>query len=556
MAITTNPEFIAAVEFAKALAIGNGKKELTIPLMLGGFNLLLLNRENKQDLPEELLGKAEAIKHSCRLVRVPEDIDLDLARSMKLPISKPLKDLIGRKDQSIATFIDSLIESNVLISQEDEVAFDKALMRASSWFRKQKNGAVVRPEVLGTAAYVCFLEGDFRDNPELATHILLARESIKALISAEGWRESDFDRDGGCSIELPRSLLDSLDSNETSRVFAVVDMVASQGTRILSEMQTAIHEAGHAVSAFLLRPQIPISQVSIVGVDDFAGRTSYDWASSKGKNYSRGFFSDELQILLAGGVAEQIKFGPDSIDSGAMSDIEKATKWVWDSVAYWGLDQEFGPLSIQALIKEDGYSSGYLSNTAQKRCQFLLKEARDKVKSLLEANWGYVEEMATILIDRKVIGTREIVEIFVDKGIADWPGVLSVQSLPAQRNVSFAEGPGICETLEGPVRYDKGDAIITGNDGEQWPISYVEFEARYKPSAGGKLGENGPYEKISRRALAVQLTGSKSVILSRSRGVLRGKKGDWIVDYGGQDLSVIQERLFETYYKVIESRSK
>ena len=65
MAITTNPEFIAAVEFAKALAIGNGKKELTIPLMLGGFNLLLLNSENKQDLPEELL-KREIGRASCR----------------------------------------------------------------------------------------------------------------------------------------------------------------------------------------------------------------------------------------------------------------------------------------------------------------------------------------------------------------------------------------------------------------------------------------------------------------------------------------------------------
>ena len=173
----------------------------------------------------------------------------------------------------------------------------------------------------------------------------------------------------------------------------------------------------------------------------------------------------------------------------------------------------------------------------------------------MEANWGYVEEMATILVDRKVIGTREIVEIFVDKGIADWPGVLSVQSLPTQRNVSFAEEPGICETLEGPVRYDKGDAIITGNDGEQWPVSYVEFEARYKPSVVGNLGQDGLYEKVSRRALAVQLTDSKSVILSGSRGVLRGNKGDWIVDYGNQDLSVIQERLFETYYKVIESRS-
>jgi hypothetical protein len=556
MAITTNPEFIAAVEFAKALAIGNGKKELTIPLMLGGFNLLLLNSENKQDLPEELLKRAEAIKHSCRLVRMPEDIDLDLARSIKLPISKPLKDLIGKKDQSIATFVDSLIDSNVLISQEDEVAFDKALMRASSWFRKQKNGAVVRPEVLGAAAYVCFLEGDVRDNPELATHILLSRESIKALISAEGWKESDFNQDGGCSIELPMSLLDSLDSNETSRVFAAVDMAADQGLRILKEAQTAIHEAGHAVAAFLLRPEIPISQVSIIGVDDFSGRTSLDRTSSARNSGSRTFYENELQILLAGAVAEQIHYGDGAIDRGAISDIITATKYVWNCVGYYGLDEEFGPVSIQALTEADGYSAGYLSDQAQKRSQVLLKDAKSSVRNLLTKNWRYVEEIANTLVDRKVIGTREVIEIFVDKKILDWPGVLSVQSLPTQRNVSFAEGPGICETLEGPVRYDKGDAIVTGNDGEQWPVSYVEFEARYKPIAGGKFGKDGLYEKVSRRALAVQLTDSKSVILSGSRGVLRGNKGDWIVDYGNQDLSVIQERLFETYYKVIASRSK
>lgn len=551
MSITQNSDFNEAVVYSKAIALGNGRSDLTVPFMLAGFSLLLGKADGSYKPSEMLLERSSVIKQSCRLVRIPEDIDLDRARSVKLIISKPLKDLIAKKSQTIEAFVDSLIESNVLISKEEEDAFDKALTRASSWFRKQKTDVVMPPWILGVAAYVCFLKGDFRDNPELVNHILLSRDAIKALISAEDLSISDFDLDDGCSLELTRSLLDSLDAQETSRVFAVIDKAASQGTRFLNERQTAIHEAGHAVSAFLLRPQIPISQVSIVGVDDFAGRTSYDWASGEGRNYSRGFLSDELQILLAGGVAEQIKFGVDAIDSGAMSDIEKATKWVWYSVAYWGLDQEFGPLSIQALIKQDGYSPGYLSDEAQKRCQFLLKEARDKVKLLLESNWGYVEEMATILVDRKVIGTREVVEIFVDKGVANWPGVLSVVSLPVERKVVFAEQPGICETLEGPVRYDKGDAIVTGNGGEQWPISLAEFEVRYKPSAGQEFGRDGLYEKGSRRALAVQLTDAKSVILSRSRGVLRGKKGDWIIDYGNQDLSVVQERLFDLYYKVI-----
>lgn len=552
MAITTDPEFKDAVDLAKSLALAQGKSELSVSLLLGGFKLLLSNEQKAKSLSEGLRKRRVAISDSCRLLNIPGDINPEKGRSVKLPISKILKDLLANKEKTIEAFVDSLIKSNVLVSREDDEAFERVLLRASSWLRRQGSPASVEPELLGVAAYVCYMEGDFQDKPHLATHILLSRKPILALMASRNWNLLDFELDGGGSVELSKACLESLDENETSRILAAVDKAIDQGWGLLGERQTAIHESGHAVSSFLLRPQIPISQVSIIGVDDYAGKTAYDWTSISRKEDSRDFFSVELQVLLAGGIAEQIAYGMGAIDSGARSDIETATKYVWLSVAYFGLDEEFGPISIQALAEEKGYTSGYFSDAAQKRCQFLLKKARDDVRVLLEKNWNYVEEMANLLVECKAIGTQEIIEVFIDKGLANWPGVLSVESQVTEREVMFASESGICETLEGPVRYDKGDAIVTGENGEQWPISIEEFERRYRPLSKGKFGLSGRFQKASRKALAIQLTTAKSIILSGSRGVLEGRVGDWVVDYGGGDLSVVQNNLFESYYRPIK----
>ena len=37
--------------------------------------------------------------------------------------------------------------------------------------------------------------------------------------------------------------------------------------------------------------------------------------------------------------------------------------------------------------------------------------------------------------------------------------------------VAFALADGVCETLEGPVHYQKGDALLTGVQGERYPRS-------------------------------------------------------------------------------------
>ncbi len=99
------------------------------------------------------------------------------------------------------------------------------------------------------------------------------------------------------------------------------------------------------------------------------------------------------------------------------------------------------------------------------------------------------------------------------------------------------------------MRYTAGDALLTGSHAEEWPISVDKFQATYTPVGDVQPGGVGIYRKESRSGLAIQLSAPRSVILSDSRGVLRGRTGDWVVDNGGGDLSLVAQELFETYYE-------
>jgi len=46
-----------------------------------------------------------------------------------------------------------------------------------------------------------------------------------------------------------------------------------------------------------------------------------------------------------------------------------------------------------------------------------------------------------------------------------------------RRRVHFAAAAGQLQTLEGPVAYAAGDAIVTGVAGEQWPVPADSFAA-------------------------------------------------------------------------------
>jgi hypothetical protein len=118
-------------------------------------------------------------------------------------------------------------------------------------------------------------------------------------------------------------------------------------------------------------------------------------------------------------------------------------------------------------------------------------------------------------------------------------------------SVAFATSPGTVDTLEGPVAYQTGDAIMTGVAGEHWPVPRTTFFARYEAVEGVEAGDDGPYESLPERAWAVHLDeGDVPLQVVTSAGaVLQAARDDWIVKRATGDVHVVNGDLFWSLYE-------
>ncbi|MCX7170364.1 MAG: PGDYG domain-containing protein [Proteobacteria bacterium] len=118
-------------------------------------------------------------------------------------------------------------------------------------------------------------------------------------------------------------------------------------------------------------------------------------------------------------------------------------------------------------------------------------------------------------------------------------------------SVAFARREGELISLEGPNRYQPGDALITGSTGSRWSVSRRRFDAKYVAVAPTVPGEDGRYQARPIPVLAKQIP--VPFVAARSAGgdLLRGNAGDWLLQYGPGDFGVAEDRRFMRVYKKI-----
>jgi len=131
--------------------------------------------------------------------------------------------------------------------------------------------------------------------------------------------------------------------------------------------------------------------------------------------------------------------------------------------------------------------------------------------------------------------------------IAD-PRALRVCKRPIPVRVEFARADGVCETLEGPVRYRASDAILTGVKGERWPVRRDLFLSSYEPVSHTRAGENGRYRKAPSVAYALRLDDPRDVPVNWQNDPLHGRPGDWLLHYADGAYGVIQDSIFRESY--------
>jgi len=120
--------------------------------------------------------------------------------------------------------------------------------------------------------------------------------------------------------------------------------------------------------------------------------------------------------------------------------------------------------------------------------------------------------------------------------------------------VQFAEGDGELMSLEGPNRYTRGDALITGSTGDRWVVSRERFDAKYLPADTALAhGEAGAYRNRPAVVLAKRMDEAFSLARSAQGGdVLKGTAGDWIMQYAPGDYGVVQAARFAKVYRLAD----
>lgn len=140
--------------------------------------------------------------------------------------------------------------------------------------------------------------------------------------------------------------------------------------------------------------------------------------------------------------------------------------------------------------------------------------------------------------------------------LADNPRALRVSKKPLTVQVEFAAADGVCETLEGEVRYRAGDALLTGSQRERWPVRRDLFLSSYEPVPPTRRGEDGAYRKLPALAHALRLTAPADVSVSWQNDPLHGQAGDWLIRYADGSYGIVQDSIFRETYAPADDESR
>ncbi|GAA4435860.1 ATP-dependent zinc metalloprotease FtsH [Pontibacter saemangeumensis] len=174
----------------------------------------------------------------------------------------------------------------------------------------------------------------------------------------------------------------------------------------------AYHEAGHAVVSWLLTHVDPLVKVSIIPRGKSLGAAWY--LPEEHQLKSATAFTEHLSAMLAGRAAEEITFG--EVTSGALDDLEKATKEAYMMVAYYGFDKRIGNISFyDSTGKQDTrLSKPYSEETGRlidEEVIKLISEAYAKAKEILQKNQEAHVRLAELLLKKEVVFQEDLESI-------------------------------------------------------------------------------------------------------------------------------------------------
>ncbi len=190
---------------------------------------------------------------------------------------------------------------------------------------------------------------------------------------------------------------------------------------------TAYHEAGHALVAYLLPESDPLHKVTIIPRGRALGVTMQLPEEDK-YNYTKEYMLASITILLAGRIAEELVLG--TVTTGAANDLERVTNLARKMVCEWGMSEELGPLTFGKkeeqifLGREIAQHQDYSESTAIKideEVKRIVLDAYRRAQTILEQNRDSLVRLAEALLEYETLDAEEIDRLMKGEAIRQIP---------------------------------------------------------------------------------------------------------------------------------------
>jgi len=242
-------------------------------------------------------------------------------------------------------------------------------------------------------------------------------------------------------------------------------MGTERRSMVMSEeekLNTAYHEAGHAIVGYLMPEHDPVYKVTIIPRGMALGVTMYLPEEDR-YSTSKQRLQSLISTLFGGRIAEEMINGPDGVTTGASNDIERATEIARNMVTKWGLSDRLGPLTyseddgevfLGRSVTQHKQVSDDTAHTIDEEVRTIIDANYERADKLLKDNVDKLHMMAKALMKYETIDNVQVKAIMdgnEPQPPADWDDTPE-PTRPDDDGSATAESDGAAGNIGGPAQ--------------------------------------------------------------------------------------------------------
>jgi len=241
-------------------------------------------------------------------------------------------------------------------------------------------------------------------------------------------------------------------------------MGAERRSMVMSEeekLNTAYHEAGHAIIGYLMPEHDPVYKVTIIPRGRALGVTMYLPEEDR-YSTSKQRLESHISTLFGGRIAEEMINGRDGVTTGASNDIERATEIARNMVTKWGLSDRLGPLTyseddgevfLGRSVTQHKHVSDDTAHTIDEEVRKIIDKNYQRADKILKDNVDKLHAMSKALMKYETIDSTQVKDIMEGREPqppADWDATLEPK--PPGGGSATAESDDVTGNIGGPAR--------------------------------------------------------------------------------------------------------